>query len=169
MNRNILIAMLSALLLAGAARAEEKPAPTAQESIMTFFKNLKNTLSQSAVQGERKKARGAGSVAAVRGAGQYSELADPNETSLKGDVRAKRTKQSVAEDGEFEKGVSLVLAGKTDEGLAALEAFKVKYPKSRNLASVDEAIAKAKALAAEKAAAEKSEKPAESPKAEPAK
>jgi len=166
MNKNILLAALSAALLAGAARAEEKPAPTAKESIMTFFKNLKNTLSQSAVQGERKKARGAGSVAAVRGAGQYSELADPNETSLKGDVRAKRTKQSVAEDGEFEKGVSLVLAGKTDEGIAALEAFKVKYPKSRNLASVDEAIAKAKALAAEKAV---TEKPAESPKAEPAK
>ncbi|HAZ07052.1 MAG TPA: hypothetical protein DCZ01_00705 [Elusimicrobia bacterium] len=160
MNKNMLAATLSALLLTGVVRAEDKPAPTAKESIMTFFKNLKSTLSQSAVQGERKKARGAGSVAAVRGAGQYSELADPNETSLKGDARAKRAKKALAEDAEFEKGVSLVLAGKTDEGIKALEAFKVKYPKSRSLASVDEAIAKAKALAAEKA---------ESPKAEPAK
>ena len=160
MNKNILAAILSALLLTSVARAEDKPAPTAKESIMTFFKNLKSTLSQSAVQGERKKARGAGSVAAVRGAGQYSELADPNEPILKGDVRAKRAKKALAEDAEFEKAVSLVLAGKTDEGIKALEAFKVKYPKSRSLASVDEAIAKAKALAAEKA---------ESPKAEPAK
>lgn len=164
MNKIILAATLNALLLTGAVRAEDKPAPTAKESIMTFFKNLKSTLSQSAVQGERKKARGAGSVAAVRGVGQYSELADPNEPIIKGDVRAKRAKKALAEDAEFEKAVSLVLAGKTDEGIKALEEFKVRYPKSRNLASIDEAIAKAKALAAEKA-----EKTAESPKAETAK
>lgn len=164
MNKNVMAATLAVLLFNSAVRAEDKPAPTAKESIMTFFKNLKSTLSQSAVQGERKKARGAGSVAAVRGAGQYSELADPNEPIIKGDVRAKRAKKTLAEDAEFEKAVSLVLAGKTDEGIKALEDFKARHPKSRNLASVDEAIAKAKALAAEKA-----EKTAESPKTEPAK
>ena len=162
-------AALAALLLAVAARAEEKPAPTAKESILTFFKHLKNSLEKSAVQGEHKRARGAGSVAAVRGAGQYSELADPNETSLKGDSRAKRNKAAMAEDAEFEKAVSLILAGQNDEGVKALEDFKVKYPKSRSLASVEEAIVKAKALGAEKAEAPKDDKPAEAPKAEPAK
>ena len=151
MNKTFLPAALAVLLLTGAARAEEKPAPTAKESIMTFFKHLKSSLAQSSVQGERKRARGAGSVAAVRGAGQYSELADPNETSLKGDVRAKRNKAAMAEDAEFEKAVSLILAGKNDEGVKALEAFKVSHPKSRHLPAVDEAISKAKALDAEKA------------------
>lgn len=154
MNKNILTAALAALLLPGMARAEDKPAPTAKESLMTFFKHLKSSLAQSSVQGERKRARGAGSVAAVRGAGQYSELADPNETSLKGDSRAKRNKAAMAEDAEFEKAVSLILAGKNDEGVKALEDFKVKHPKSRSLSAVDEAIAKAKALDAEKAAEE---------------
>lgn len=161
MNKSILIAALGALLLTGAARAEEKTAPTAKESIMTFFKHLKSSLAKSSVQGERKRARGAGSVAAVRGAGQYSELADPNETSLKGDSRAKRNKAAMAEDAEFEKAVSLILAGKNDEGVKALEEFKAKHPKSRNIAAVNEAIEKAKALAAEKAEAPKEEKAAE--------
>lgn len=152
MNTRVWIAALAASLLAAGVRAEEKSAPGARESIMTFFRHLKSTLAQSSVQGERKKARGAGSVAAVRGKEQYSELADPNETTLKGDVRAKRAKQSAAEDAEFEKAVSLVLAGQHEEGIAALEAFKAKYPKSRNLATVEEAIAKAKALSAEKPA-----------------
>lgn len=174
MNKNILTAALAALLLTGVARAEEKAAPNTKESIMTFFKHLKSSLAQSSVQGERKRARGAGSVAAVRGAGQYSELANPDETSLKGDVRAKRTKASMVEDAEFEKAVNLVIAGKTDEGVKSLEAFKVKYPKSRNLAAVNEAIEKAKALDAEKAETPKAEtpkdaKPAEAPKAETAK
>ncbi|OGS39987.1 MAG: hypothetical protein A2506_12305 [Elusimicrobia bacterium RIFOXYD12_FULL_66_9] len=166
MNKSILIAVLAALLLTGSARAEEKPAPSARQSLMTFFRHLKSSLEKSSVQGERKRARGASSVAAVRGAGQYSELADPNETTLKGSSRAKRNKAAMAEDAEFEKAVSLILAGKNDEGVKALEAFKVKYPKSRSLDSVDEAIAKAKELAAAQAEAPKDEKPAEEPKAE---
>ncbi|MEK7382309.1 MAG: hypothetical protein AAB262_03380 [Elusimicrobiota bacterium] len=166
MNKNMLTAALAALLLMGSVRAEEKPAPTARQSILTFFKHLKSSLAQSSVQGERKRARGAGSVAAVRGKEQYSELADPNETSLKGDNRAKRNKQALAEDAEFEAAVSLILAGKNDEGVKALEAFKLKHPKSHSLAAVNDAIEKAKALGAEKAEAPKDDKPAEAPKAE---
>lgn len=167
MRTRILIATVAALLLAGVARAEEKPAAATRQSIMTFFKHLKSSLAKSAVQGQRKRARGAASVAAVRGAGQYSELADPDETTLKGDIRAKRNKQSQAEDAEFEAAVGLVLDGKNEEGVKALQDFKAKYPKSRSLATVDEAIEKAKALETEKAEApetEKAEKPADAPK-----
>jgi hypothetical protein len=149
-----LIATLAALALAGPARAEEsKPAGTTA-SIMTFFKHLKESLSQSAVSSERKHAgRRGSSVAAVRGASQNSAMADPNEPSLKGDARSKKEKAAMAEDAEFAKGVDLVLAGKVDEGVKALEDFKVKHPKSHSLEKVQEAIDQAKALAAQKPAA----------------
>ena len=149
MTIKIATAALAALLLAGAARAEDpKPAPTAKESVMTFFRHLKDSLSQSAVQGERKHARGA-SVAAVRGADQSSPLADPNEPVLRGDARSKKDKVAMAEDAEFAKAVDLVIAGKTDDGIAALEAFKSKHPKSRSLDKVQQAIDQAKALTAQ--------------------
>src|SRR5580704_15451754 len=104
MNARILSAALAALLLASSARAEDKPAPTARESVMTFFRHLKESLAQSAVQGERKKSR-IGSVAAVRGADQSSSLSDPNEPVLKGDARSKKNKAAMAEDAEFAKAV----------------------------------------------------------------
>jgi hypothetical protein len=139
---------LALLLLAGIIRAQEaKPAPTAKESVMTFFKHLKESLAQSAVQGERKHNR-AGSVAAVRGADQSSSLADPNEPVLKGDSRSKKNKVAMAEDAEFAKAVDLVIAGKIDDGVKALEAFKIQHPKSRNLAKLQQAIDQAKGLLA---------------------
>lgn len=155
MNARIAVAVLAALLAAAPSRAEDKPAPTTKESIMTFFKHLKDSLSQSAVQAERKRGR-VGAVAAVRGADQSSSLADPNEPALKGDLRAKKAKLAAAEDAEFAKAVDLVLAGKPDEGVKALEEFKSKHPKSRNLDKVQQAIDEAKTLtsgAADKAAA----------------
>jgi len=152
MTIKISTAALAALLLAGSVRAEDaKPAPTAKESVMTFFRHLKESLSQSAVQGERKHNR-VGSVAAVRGADQSSPLADPNETTLKGDARSKRDKAQLAEDAEFSKAVELVLAGKTQDGVRALEAFKAQHPKSRSLAKVDQAIDEAKGLITSKPA-----------------
>jgi len=152
MTMKLAAAALAALLLSGAARAEDaKPAPTAKESIMTFFRHLQESLSQSAVQGERKHNR-VGSVAAVRGRDQYSTQGDPNETSLKGDARSKMEKLAQAEDAEFAKAVDLVLAGKTQDGVRALEAFKAQHPKSRNLAKVDQAIDEAKGLIAAKPA-----------------
>jgi hypothetical protein len=175
MSMKITTAALAALLLTGSAFAEEaKPAPTARESVMTFFRHLKESLAQSAVSGERKHNR-VGSVAAVRGADQSSPLADPNEPVLRGDARSKKGKAAMAEDAEFAKAVDLVLAGKAEDGVAALEAFKVKHPKSRNLDKVQQAIDGAKGLIAAKspdtvlvpvvAAAPK----AEAPKAEAAK
>lgn len=148
MTMKIATAALAALLLAGYVRAEDaKPAPTAKQSFMTFFRHLKESLAQSAVQGERKHNR-VGSVAAVRGADQSSPLADPNEPVLKGDWRSKRDKAAMAEDAEFAKAVDLVIAGKTEDGVKALEAFKVKHPKSRNLDKVQQAVDQAKGLLA---------------------
>jgi hypothetical protein len=152
MTMKITTAALAALLLAGSVRAaDSKPAPTAKESVMTFFRHLKDSLSQSAVQGERKHNR-VGSVAAVRGADQSSPLADPNEPVLKGDARSKKDKVAMAEDAEFGKAVDLVIAGKTDEGIQALQEFKTKHPKSHDLDKVQQAIDQAKALTAQKPA-----------------
>ena len=150
MSMKITTAALAALLLAGAVRAEDaKPAPTAKESVMTFFRHLKDSLSQSAVQGERKHNR-VGSVAAVRGTDQSSAVADPNEPVLIGDARSKKNKAAMAEDAEFAKAVDLILSGKPDDGANALESFKTKHPKSRNLDKVQQAIDQAKGLLAQK-------------------
>jgi hypothetical protein len=150
-------AALAVLLLSAGAKADEtKPdagnsasaapaasaasaASAARESVMTFFRHLKLALTDSAVAGERKKNRSA-AVAAVRGAGQSSELANPDEPSLKGDEAAR------AEDAEIEKALDLLIAGKTDEGIKALEAFKTSHPKSRSLPDVQQALDKAKSL-----------------------
>ncbi|MDE2141304.1 MAG: hypothetical protein KGJ84_02685 [Elusimicrobia bacterium] len=152
MKTGLLIAALAAPALTVPARAED-PKPAATDSIMTFFRHLRESLSQSAVQAERKKSgRRSGSVAAVRGASQASSLGDPNETTLKGDVRSRKDKLVMAEDAEFAKGVDLILAGKTGEGVKALEDFKTAHPKSRELAKVQDAIDRAKGLPAAKPA-----------------
>ncbi|MBI3564112.1 MAG: hypothetical protein HY079_02825 [Elusimicrobia bacterium] len=167
MGIKIIAAAFAAFLLAAPARADEaKPAPTAKQSVMTFFKHLKESLSSSAVSGERKRGR-VGAVAAVRGADQKSALADPNEPVLKGDLRARKDKAAAAEDAEFAAAVDLVLKGQTAEGVAALEAFKTKHPKSRNLDKVSEAIEQAKSLspAAPVEAAKPEQPKAEAPKA----
>jgi hypothetical protein len=154
MRTKIAFAALAALLFAGSVRAEDAkpaPAPTARESVMTFFRHLKDSLAQSAVAGQRKHNR-VGSVAAVRGGYQGSPLADPNEPVLKGDERSKRDKVAMDEDAEFAKAVDLILGGKADDGIKALAEFKVKHPKSRNLDKVQQAIDQAKGLIAEKPA-----------------
>jgi hypothetical protein len=121
--------LLVAALLAPAlpARAEDKPAKPAVGGFAGFLKNLKEKLEKSAVSGERKKGR---AVAAVRGAGQKSELADPNEPSLKGDMRSRKLKQQMAEDEELLKATQLAEQGKHADALAAFQAFQKKHPKS---------------------------------------
>jgi chemotaxis response regulator CheB len=154
-NKKMAAAFLAAALLGGIARAEDpKPAPSARESVMTFLRNLKLSLAQSAVSGERKRQRTA-AVAAVRGASQSSELANPDEPALKGDEQAAKNKQLQAENAEFEKALDLVLNGKSEEGVKALEAFVAKHPKSHDLASAEQAIQKTKELLADKPAADK--------------
>ena len=146
----ILIAVLAATFAVG-ARAEDKPAAApAKSSWSDFFKNLKNTLAQSAVGGERKKGRSARGVAAVRGSAQGKKnIADPNEPGLMGDARSAKVKREMGWDMELEAAIDLIGKGKPEEGLKALEAFKAAHPKHRT-ADVDKAIEGAKAMAAEK-------------------
>lgn len=149
----LILAAALASLLAVPARADEKAAVPAKSGWSDFFKNLKNTLSQSAVGGERKKGRGAQGVAAVRGAGQAKRnIADPNEPGLRGDSKSARAKREMAYDLELEKAIDLLGAGKAEEGLKGLEAFKAAHPKHRT-EDVDKAIEGAKAMIAEKSAA----------------
>ncbi|NNN06280.1 MAG: hypothetical protein HKL90_10305 [Elusimicrobia bacterium] len=159
MNMKMTAAALAALLLAGSVRADDaKPDATARESVMTFLKHLKQALTESAVASDRKNERTA-AVAAVRGAAQTSDQADPDVPTLKGDAAAQRLALRRAQDAQFEKGLDLVLAGKTADGIKALEAFKAKNPKYRDIADVQQAIDKAKSIPA---AAPAEEKPAAS-------
>ncbi len=172
MNMKMTAAALAAVLLAGPLRADDaKPAATARESVMTFLRHLKQALTESAVASDRKNERTA-AVAAVRGQSQASDAADPNVPTLKGDAADERLRLRRAQDADFEKALDLVLAGKTAEGIKALEAFKAKNPKYRDIADVQQAIDKAKSIPAEAAAAEKpstTAPAAESPVSGPAK
>lgn len=148
----ILAAALAAMLVVP-ARADEKTVYPAKSGWADFFKNLKNTLSQSAVGGERKKGRGAQGVAAVRGEGQAKRnIADPNEPGLRGDSRSAKAKKEMGFDLELEASIDQLAQGKVEEGLKGLEAFKAAHPKHRT-EDVDKAIEGAKAMLAEKGAA----------------
>lgn len=138
---------LSGVLTSSHAQTPAKADP--KESIMTFFKHLKDSLSQSAVSGERKKGRTA-AVAAVRGKEQTSAAANPDETILKGDAKSAKAKLSRAEDAEFGKAVQLILDGKNEDGIKELEAFKAKHPKTHKLDEIQKAIDEARALSVEK-------------------
>jgi hypothetical protein len=143
----LLIAAVVAAILVLPARADEKAAP--KSSWSDFLKNLKNTLSQSAVGGERKAGHNSRAVAAVRGKKQ-SNMADPNEPAIKGDAKAAKAKREQAYDSELAPSIELLEKGKLDEGLKGLTAFKAAHPKYR-VEDVDKAIEGAKAGIAEAA------------------
>jgi hypothetical protein len=150
----MILTVAVAAMLAIPAHADEKTAPApAKTGWADFFKNLKSSLAQSAVGGERKKGRGAPGVAAVRGSGQGKRnIADPNEPGLMGDAKSARVKKEMGYDLELEAAVDLIAAGKAEEGLKALEKFKIAHPKHKT-ADVDKAIEGAKAMIAEQNAA----------------
>jgi hypothetical protein len=156
----LLIAAAVAATLAMPARAEDKPAAApSRGGFAEFLKNLKTTLSRSAVSGEHKKGRGATSVAAVRGSEQDKKsIADPNEPGIKGDVKAARAKKERAYDDELAPSIDLLEKGKFEDGLKGLNAFKTAHPKYR-VEDVDKAIEGAKAGLAEGGAPETAAKP----------
>ncbi|MDX6769483.1 MAG: hypothetical protein SF051_08120 [Elusimicrobiota bacterium] len=156
----LVAAVLAVHAAPAAAQAEEKTAAKPAFSFSGFFKNLRDSVEKSAVAGERKKG-GRAAVAAVRGAGQKSELADPNEPTLKGDSRSKRLAEKAAQDAEIYEATKLVEAGKHAEALAAFEAFQKKHPKSHK-ENVATAISELKkALAGAEAAPAGEAKPEE--------
>jgi hypothetical protein len=151
----IVIAAVLAVSLAGLARAEDKKeaAPASKQSWSAFFKNLKATLSQSAVGGERKRGRSAAAVAAVRGDDQAKKnIADPNEPGLRGDMKSRRSAKEVALNAEFDKAVNLIIDNKPEEGLKSLEKLKADNPKYKP-EDMDKAIEGAKAMIADKTGA----------------
>ncbi|UPT74281.1 MAG: hypothetical protein M0D55_00505 [Elusimicrobiota bacterium] len=149
MKTLIIAVILAALAVTSHAQAQEAK----KTGWGDFFKNLKNSLSQSAVSSERKRGRNAQGVAAVRGDDQSKKnFADPNEPGLKGDAKSAKVRREMAYDQELEAAIDLVNKGKLDESLKALENFKTAHPKHKT-ADVDKAIEGVKAMQAEKAAA----------------
>lgn len=154
----ILAAVLAALLVLPALAEESgvasKSAAPAKSGWSDFLSNLKKTLAQSAVSGERKRGRSSNAVAAVRGEGQAKKnIADPNEPGLKGDRKSAKVTKEMGYDRDLEAAVDLLAKGKGEEGLKSLEAFKAAHPKHR-VEDVDKAIEGAKAMIAEKSAAQ---------------
>lgn len=148
----LILAAVLALALIAPARAEEAPKPAAAKtSWAAFLKNFRDAVSQSAVGGERKKARGATGVAAVRGKKQKN-ISDPNEPGLKGDAGSAKERKARLLDDELAPSVELLAEGKFEEALSGLEKFKAAHPKHMT-EDVDKAIEGAKARIAEKGAA----------------
>ncbi|MBI5883689.1 MAG: hypothetical protein HZB91_11370 [Elusimicrobia bacterium] len=128
------------------AKPAGSPAPKAGKSwLKTWFQHLKQGLSESAVQGDYQKVR-VTAVAAVRGTPQ--DAADQNKPSWKAGAKARKSAQAKAERQEFGKAVDLILEGKSQEGIAALDAFEKDHPKSVLLADVREAREKARQMEA---------------------
>ena len=149
----ILTAVVAAFLVLPARAEEAAPALRAKAAWTDFFRNFKNSLTQSSVGGERKKGRRAQGVAAVRGDDQSKKnIADPNEPGLRGDAKSAKARKELAYDAELEASIDQLGKGKLEEGLKGLQAFKASHPKHR-VEDVDKAIDGAKAMIAEKGVA----------------
>ncbi len=145
MNKSALLAVALLLGSIGAGAEEPKARPS---SLMTWFQNLKNGLRESSVSGRMQKGHRASSVAAVRGSAQGDDKASLEEGTMKQPSMSKKAKRERREKAAFESAIDLIMAGKTEEGLGALDAFEKEYPKSAWLAQVAEARAKAQELRA---------------------
>lgn len=165
-------AAVLAVALLGSVPAQAQDDAKGKAGVLSWFKNWKNALERSAVEGKYRKMRTATGVAAVRGSAQSA--ADPDETYWKGGWSEKREKERAKERGELAAAVGLIMEEKTVEARAALDAFEKEHPKSSFLGEVKEARAKldemegkgAAPSAAKAEEAPKAEAPAE-PKAEP--
>jgi hypothetical protein len=131
------LAALAALLCAGPLRAEDaKPQGTSSlpESTITWFRHLRQGLSESAVR-HRYQRRSAVAVAAVRGAPQDSSSADPDKPDWK--LASKSEKAAAKQErAELAAAVDQITTGKLDDGRASLAAFEKAHPKSRLLPEV---------------------------------
>lgn len=142
-------------------RAEESKASSA----LSWFKNWKNALQRSAVEGKYRRMRTATAVAAVRGAGQAGK--DPDAAYWKGGWSEKRVAERMKEREELSAAVGLIFDEKPAEARAALDAFEKAHPKSSFLDEVADARTKLDELEG-KAPAEEPAKtaPQEAPKTE---
>jgi hypothetical protein len=156
-----LFAAVLAVALLGSVPAQAQDDAKGKSGVLSWFKNWKNALERSAVEGKYRKMRTATGVAAVRGSAQTA--ADPDETYWKGGWSEKREKERAKERGELAAAVGLIMEGKGDEARAALAAFEKEHPKSSFLGEVKEARAKLDEMEGKVPAAAK---PEEAPKAE---
>lgn len=146
MRKSVLLAAVLFLGSAGAGNVGAEEPRAKPSSLMTWFENLKNGLRESSVSGRMQRGRRASAVAAVRGSAQGDDKASLDEGTMKQPSRGKKAKQEKKERAAFEAAIDLVMAGKTAEGLSALDSFEKDYPKSSLLPQVAEARAKAKEL-----------------------
>jgi len=145
----MIVVVAATLAVEASAQAQDKPAQ-GKTSWSAFFKTLRTSLQASAVSGQQKKGRNAAAVAAVRGNEQAKKnIADPNEPGLKGDNKAKKAAKELALNAEFDKAVNLIIDGKPEEGLTALEKIKAAN-KGYKVDDMNKAIEGAKAMIAEK-------------------
>ncbi len=112
--------------------------------IRKWFENFKQGLMGSAVESQYQRRRGVAAVAAVRGARQNVD--DKNKPYWKGSAGSKQSAQLKKERAELAAAVDLALAGKTEEAMAAFDAFETAHPKSSLLPDVRQAREKLKAL-----------------------
>lgn len=164
MNMRILLSLILLAAAAGPARAADDA--KAKGGALSWFKNWKNALERSAVEGKYRKMRTATGVAAVRGSGQAA--ANAEETYWKGGWSEKREKERAKEREELAAAVGLIMEGKSAEARAALDAFEKARPKSSFLSEVREARAKLDELAPAPAPAEAKPAEAAAPEAKPA-
>lgn len=168
MGMRISLAVLALCAAAAAVPVRAEDAPKEKSGVLSWFKNWKNTLERSAVEGKYRKMRTATGVAAVRGEEQTS--ANPEEAYWKDEISEKTEKARMKERGELDAAVALIMDGKNAEARAALDAFEKEHPKSSFLGQVNEARAKldeleGKAPAPKPAAAEPKAEPAKAPEA----
>ncbi len=144
-----LCAVCSAAVLAAEAGAPRGSAPAASASVVsappssvgTWLAHLKDALTQSALSADYQKGDLA-QVAAVRGAKQDLDEADPQKPVWKGGFADQDAAQAKKERAALARGVSLILQGKIDEGRAQIQAFETQYPKSALLSDAQEVLRK---------------------------
>lgn len=142
--------LIAALLFAAPASwAAKTEAPKSKLLMLkTWFKHLKQGLTESSVSGEFQRQR-VTAVAAVRGNAQAH--ADPDRVAWK-TGSSKKVAEQRAEKAELSAAVGLLEEGKVGDGIAALESFEKAHPQSLFLKEASEAKEKAKELEAAMAA-----------------
>lgn len=135
MIRGVLVVSLAFIAVAPSRAEEPKSA-----SVLSWFKNWKNALERSAVEGKYRRMRTSTAVAAVRGSGQSSKDADA--PYWKGGWSDKRVAERMKEREELAAAVGLIFDEKLSDARAALDAFEKAHPKSSFLDEVSDARAK---------------------------
>lgn len=164
MRTLILIAAVVLGSVAAPARAGESAVAKMGDSLLSWFKHVKEGLSESSVGSYRQHGR-ISAVAAVRGAEQ--DAVDPQKPVWKSAAAGKKSKALKAQRVELAAAVDAALAGKLDESRAKLDAFEKAHPDSALLADareirgkLEEAKAEGAAPAAEETAKAKAPKTA---------